>query len=230
LKNLKDRADKFYERLGWRPAGDGSDVPPEFRDHPGFKAHRQLHWYDYYRSLSNFPHFYFETQVESDPQAVAVRKAFFTAEQLRKAGDRELALDTYREAMPKWRDILLKHTEFRRDPNIQEDTCEIEIKYLELVEYLYGKRVKQLLLVGDYLTQAAIRLPLSVTWLPPVTLVRDNQPTIVTPFSGSDEQKVPLIPDDVRGVVRNRMGLSSPMPVEPPPTEKPAGKAQTTAQ
>src|SRR5262249_34470375 len=132
MKSLNDRAEKYRQRFGIAPSDRQVEPPPDeyekYRD--GYKAHGQLFWYERLRAMTNFPHFYYSAQLESDPKTVEVRKAFFVADQQRKAGERELALETYRDSMPKWRDILLAHPEYRRDSIVQEDTFEIAVKYL----------------------------------------------------------------------------------------------------
>jgi hypothetical protein len=209
IKNLQDRAQRYRERAGIKPGADVLEVPAELKNDDGFKAERKLYWYDYYRNLTNFAHFLNQSLVESDPKAVEVRKQLFAAQRLRDTGDWDLAREIYEKALPRWRDILLAHKEFRRDSNIQEDTCEIEMNYLDLVQRLYGKRLKDYMLLQDYLVQSAARPPLTVSWLRPEQLARDIQPVIVTPFAVVDEDRVPLIPEDVRALVRSRKGLPS---------------------
>src|SRR5262249_36178669 len=102
MQRLEVLARKFRQRYGLVPKARGVERSPEDQNDPemvdSMKAHDTLFWYDHYRAMTNFPHFYFVSQVEQETEAVRARKDFFTAEQLRKAGERELALETYRRA------------------------------------------------------------------------------------------------------------------------------------
>src|SRR5205085_891853 len=112
-------------------------------------------------------YFYFKSLVESDPKTVQMRKTVFQADQLRKAGEREQALEKYREAIPVLRDILLAHREFRRDPLVQEDAYTIAMDARQLFADLYGKRIPYLAVVGDYLGQLAMRSAIPLPCTPP---------------------------------------------------------------
>src|SRR5262249_2289144 len=149
MQRLEVLARKFRQRYGLVPKARVVELSPEDQNDPemvgSMKAHDTLFWYDHYRAMTNFPHFYFVSHDEQETEAVRARKAFFTAEQLRKAGERELALETYRRAMPRWRKLLLDHKEFRRDGNVQEDSYEVQLKYLGLLREILGKDVQRLL-------------------------------------------------------------------------------------
>src|SRR5207248_1544293 len=95
-----------------------------------YDADQQLYWYQRNREMTNFPHFFYKTEVEMELNAVRARKGFYEAEQLRRAGKREQALQKYAEAFPIWRELLLSHPEFRHDSIVQEDTAEEELRYL----------------------------------------------------------------------------------------------------
>jgi hypothetical protein len=217
LQNLQEGAARFAERPGPKPNPAAQEVPQQFRDDKDFRAAQRLYWYDYHRSLNNYAHFFVQSLVEADPKTIAVRKALFNAERFNAMADRDQALRVYREAMPKWKEILMEHKDFRRDSLIQEETCEIEMKYLDLVQQLYGKRLKEFMVLQDLLVQGTAHPPLALGWLRPTTLARDIQPAVVTPFTAVDDEQVPLIPDDVRAQVRSRKVL----PGAPPPPETP---------
>ncbi len=113
------------------------------------------------------------------------------------------------------RQLLLDHREFRRDGNVQEDTYEVELKYLGLVREIMGKDLQRLLIEQDYLTQAVVRPPTLVPYLPSVYLIRELELPFVTPFDGEDSEGVPLIQDDAKDRVRNRLNLPSLQPPAP---------------
>jgi hypothetical protein len=222
MQVLEERAKRYKQRYQLGPRARPVELTSEDQRDPdmlaSYKAYDTLFWYEHYRAMTNFPHFYFVSQVEQDPKAVQARKDFFTADQLRKSGEREAAMDVYRRAMPEWRDLLLAHREFRRDDNVQEDTYEVELRYLGLVRELMGRDLRRLLIEEDYLTQALVRPPTLVPYLPSPYLVRQIELPLVTPLDGDDPEGVPLIKYDAKDRVRNRLNLP---PLEPKETPAP---------
>jgi hypothetical protein len=223
LKSLEDQAEIFRKRAGFQPSNMVHQLPAEFSNdkqmQDGFKAHNRLYWYEHYRSMTNFPHFYFKSQVDADPKSVKVRKTFYQADRLRKAGDRELALEKYREAMPEWRQLMLDHPGFRQDSIVQEDTYEIELKYLDLVQALRGRRLRELLLIQDYLTFVAASPVGAPMWFPKPYFSSDVAPNVLTPFDLPDPEGKPLIDDMTMASVRQRLGL--PVARQSPPMGPP---------
>jgi hypothetical protein len=224
MQNLDRLAEKYRKKYGLAARARSSELAPEDEKDAemmaSYKAHEKLFWYEHYRNMTNFPHFYFVSQVEQEPKTVKARKDFFAAEQLRKTGDRELALETYRQAMPEWRNLLLAHKEFRRDTNVQEDTYEAELKYLGLIREIMGKELQQVYLAQYCLGQALAQSPVIL----PYPQSREVEVPLAGPFDGVDEEGVPLIQDDAKDRVRNRLSL--PPLVQPQTSEPP--KADTT--
>lgn len=214
LKDLADRADLFRKTFGNQPIPFDYDLPPQYQGDQAMRdsldAHQQLHWYDANRSMTNYPHFFYNSQVEMDPKCVRARKLFFQAEQLRRAGRRDQALEKYGEALPMWRDIMLAQPEFRKDSIIQEDSYEIEVKYLDLIRELRGRQVVQLMIVHDLLAQAAVRPPGATLWLPPVNIARGAPLPVRGPLDVTDPDGLPLILNDARERVRQRAALPTP--------------------
>jgi hypothetical protein len=128
-------------------------------ERPYYEAARYLYEYDFYRRLSNFPHHYQRAQVEAERDTVTARRKLYQAETYRLQGSPERALKAYYEpkddkgpergAIVDWRDKVLsvqdpsKHREYREDSYIQEQTFEVQLKYLDLVNEQYGRRMKQ---------------------------------------------------------------------------------------
>jgi hypothetical protein len=212
-KNLEDQAAlyrKQYEMPSNRPGGELSPGDKGTSMEESYKAHNQLYWNKHYRDVTNFPHFYFVTEVRQEPRTIETRKKFFQAEQLRKAGDREQAVEVYREAIPKWREILMAHQGFRRDHIVQEDTAETVYKYMELARDVYGRRFKELMLMGDFLAQEAFPRSASLPWLPPALFAREMVPTIAFPLDGRDDEGYPIVSHEAKYRTRTRMGLPVP--------------------
>src|SRR5439155_5423588 len=86
MKDLNDQARVYREKFNVKPGDRMVGLPVGKHDEAvrkGFEAHAQLAWYEHLRTLTNFPYFYFRSQVEMDQRAVEVRKTLFEAEQLR---------------------------------------------------------------------------------------------------------------------------------------------------
>jgi hypothetical protein len=139
--------------------------------------------YNYARNLPNLQHFLTRSDVERDPDVVRARKYFYKAEQFRKHADLGRALAMYedpaafgppsswgRSPATGWRKVLLDHPEYRRDLTTQENCYDFQTDYLSLVRDRRGDAPRNLLLLQDYLAQAASR-PCAGAWLPPVLLV-----------------------------------------------------------
>jgi hypothetical protein len=225
MKDLEDKAKIYRAKFNVKPGDRMVGLPIGQHDKAmleAYKSHVQLAWYDHFRTLTNFPYFYFRSQVEMDPKAVEVRKDLFEAEQYRNTGDRKLAIDKYLVALPKWRELMLQHPGFSRDEVQQEDIFEYVARYLEVAHGLYGTRLKQLLLVQDLLMQGANRPPIPVAWLPPGYLTPQVKPNIATPMDGVDAEGKPLIGESAKRTVRDRLHLpqmTTPAPESLAPTK-----------
>jgi hypothetical protein len=212
-KNLDDLAALYRTQFEVSAGRAANELPAEYKGTPmeeSYRAHNRLFWFKHFRGVTNFPHFYFLTQVRQEPGVIEVRKKLFLAEQLRKTGDREQAAEVYREAVPKWRDILLSHQGFRRDSIVQEDSAETAYKYMELVRDINGKQFKELMIFIDFLAQEGLRPPVPLPWLPPAVLARDVTPTIAFPFDGRDPEGTLIISHEAKHRTRTRLGLPNP--------------------
>jgi hypothetical protein len=182
-------------------------------------------------TLTNFPHFYYKTDVERRKETVTARKFFFKADQQRKAADRDQALATYErpEAFPAWRKILVEHPEFRLDDDVQEETYVMQRRYQALVRDRRAPTLKRLLVLQDLLTQRAIPAPAVQLWVP-IHLVPAVNVAVRGPFDGSDQYGNPLLTD----LGKARATSSNHMPPEPPavqpyPQSKPAASGPAPA-
>jgi hypothetical protein len=224
LKSLAEEATPFRAAYNLAPY-DRMPPIPEDNHRPeldlGQIAHDQLYWLIHYQRMTNYLHFYYSTQVEQDPKCIELRRAFFQANQYVNAGERESALEIFQVNLPKWRDLLLAHKEFRQDDDVQEATFELVWTYLDLVHSLYGNRNKQLAIVGDLMAQLAQRPPLGIVWMPPPSAARDLVVSISAPI-GKDSDGADIIPNDVVDRVLERRHVASPRrPPAPPPDTPP---------
>jgi hypothetical protein len=192
--------------------------PPVLRDEElnarqrdELNAYKFMFEYGFYRTLSNFPHHYNRSFVESNPETVACRKLFDRAEQLTLAGSPTPALALYLTPMeaPAWRGrklspldawrelVLLKNKEYRRDSYTQEQTAEYQIRFMLLYNRFTGKRLKE-----DVGRMAPV-LPL----VPKFTHDTFRPPVFEGPFDRTDPEGHPLIPEMQMDLTLERMHL-----------------------
>lgn len=192
----------------------GPELRPEQRGGnmgEAFDAHRFLYWYDYWRDpdRTNYPHFAHQARAEMTAGARAARKLFARAEQLRQRDEPPaLVLDAYERGFAHWGPLLQQHRDFRRSEIVQEETCELQLRYLELLQQARGGDLKRLLLVQDYLTHLGRPAPIAV-WLPPVHLLpirRLPAPVVAGLDRFSDEQGKPLLDAEIMKRVRGEKG------------------------
>src|SRR5262249_37379841 len=146
--------------------------------------------YDYYRTLTNFPHHYYRSQAESQPEMIKARKDLFEAEQLRLAGKSQ-ALPLYEKALTDWRDkVFAKFTELRFDDLLLEDTYEAELNCLQFFnESPAGRQMKQGLFVEGVL--GTVATPSLGEQLLAVTQLLRPQAVRIPPFVGPLDGKIP---------------------------------------
>ena len=225
-RTMKSKAEQFAARFPPGPDGRVPDVRPEnLPDDASREAYHAMKFiseYMYYRNVSNFYHHYVDSLVESKPETVAARKCFFDAERARMTGAYQKALQTYQmpEGLDGWRDrVLLKNPEFRSDSNVQEETAEVETRYLRLYEEQYGRRLK------EQLARLAPVIPL----LPKVDPKTFTESLVPSPFGGLDPEGHPLIRQEARETVWGRRGGAGPRPGGTP-ARVPAPKTPSAKQ
>jgi hypothetical protein len=225
-KSLNDQAEHFRKYFGLSRDTNAA-FPAELRGtdyEQSYLAHLRIYWCDRYRQQSNFLYFYAKSKVEADPATVQMRKTVFEADQLRKAGEREQALEKYRAALPVLKNVLLSHDDFRNDQLVQEDSYAIALDARQLFLDLYGKRLRELSLVGNFLGQGALRPAMPIPWIPPAMTVRDLRLEVGTPLDGRDSNGAPIIDIMNKNQARNRAGLppiGDPEMLTPQPAARP---------
>ncbi len=215
MANLEQEAQPYRKAMNL--SADHSPSLEPLKDDPmrgSFEAHLRLFWYDRFRSMTNFPHFFHKTFVEQRKETIQGRKAFFEAERLRRAGQSLRALERYAEAIPQWRALLRAHKEFRRDQFIQEETYETQIRFMNLArgdrrplkelklgtpqsEDWRSPAVRNLLIVQEMLAKAG-----TPAGLVPVHLAEIGPFDWIDDPSAADAQ--PLISDAARAAVNSR--------------------------
>ncbi len=195
-------------------------APPNLRDESlpkedreGLWAARFLRDYDQNRSMTNFPHHYVRTVVESREETIKARQLFYEADSYRLAGSPRRALAKYEDphAITAWRDkVLLANKDYRRDPMIQEQSFITEMRYMSLLNDMHGKLLHRQA-AGTLLLPVPVpgsgATPIAFTgWLPGVVRESWHSPLFGGPFDGTDNEGHPLIGYDVRVRVLSRRG------------------------
>ncbi len=124
--------------------------------------------------------------------------------------------------------MLLANKEYRRDQITQEQTLEIQFKYLDLVEEQNPvlKELRPQFLAALPPVAGGGAVPVGFLgflapkeWKPGVWISPLKTPLLAPlPFDGVDDEKVPLITQDAIDVIRQRHHLATP---KGPPTGPP---------
>ncbi len=136
-RRRQELADKYWKDKrtpkGTPPASETSR-DPAIREE--WQASRYMTDYDSNRRVSNFASHYNRSFVERDPKTVTARKLFYRAQALASTGSMIEALQKYQDpgAIPAWAEVLDKHKDFRNEDMTQEESYEIELNYLEVLD------------------------------------------------------------------------------------------------
>jgi len=245
VDNLRKKASYYRSRFGLGEAGMGPDlekdsVDPELWE--SYDANTQLFIYEHNLALTNFNHFLYSSEAESDNRIGQVRKLLFQAQQKRRRAEYEAAIDLYKEAYSRLVGdpaagkpaLLDEYPKFRSDTGIQEELYESQLTYLNM---LYNQRGPTLRAVMA--AEGLVGYGMAQTWLPQIglrvdpgglasaivyqysTRHRELPNPFTGPLSGTDSSGQPWITNLAIQSVRGRLGLlppSGPPPgVAPPP-------------
>jgi hypothetical protein len=149
--NYKAKAEAFVKENDVPRHQPPPDIQEEDLKDDGMRAFIYLWNYEFYRRLSNFPHFLAQARVFADPATVDARWHLYLAERARATADRRQAIEEYEKALPAYNEILKKNDEFRTDAAIAEEALDHELAYLRLCRELHGQRWKQALAAQAFL-------------------------------------------------------------------------------
>ncbi len=101
--------------------------------------------------MTNFPHFYYESEAESDSRTIAARRLLFQADRLRLNANNARAIQAYEDAFAilvgNRADgkigLLENYQKFREDGPIQEDLVEKQYDYLSVLEIDRGQSLRR---------------------------------------------------------------------------------------
>jgi hypothetical protein len=216
-KNLEQRATSYSVKhhvvdISQVPDRPDEQMDPETREE--FFAFKFLREYSMYRTLCNLEVHYNRALVESDPATIKARKIFFEALEAQRLRNNEPeALRKYLDpdAMKAWRDMVLKSNKtFRNDSLIQEQTFEVQLRFVDLYARLNGRNFKaqaaRLLLMPFQNLSGGGACPLGlVSWVPPMIEKNWDNPLLGGPFDGTDDEGEPLVPDQARKQLLQRL-------------------------
>ncbi|HEY1859318.1 MAG TPA: hypothetical protein VGG61_03135, partial [Gemmataceae bacterium] len=193
-------------------------------------AYLFLYWYNHYRTMTNFEHFYLRSQVEADEKTIAARKSFFEGRRLNRQGKRLEALEKYEapEALAYWRDLLVNER-FGSDPEVDDYSYQVQLRYLRLLQDTKGRDFKQAGAIHAFLGQAAASV--APNWIALQPLFGPHLtplPEITGPFDGNTKSGSAIISADTRNSVNKRFGIgvspqASPARLPPPSPTAPPG-------
>jgi hypothetical protein len=174
---LEGLAKKLIEKLRLQPGQLPPELPPELREQKewveAWEAYDFLHWYQFYRGLTNFPHFYACSEAEAKPDTVASRKALFRVNQELKSGRLAVLKEEYDRVLEQWRKVLDANPAFRGDSDIQTSSYEMQYNYLkEWLRSPYGTPSKQAMLAEAALTRLTLDSAGADAWLALAQAVR----------------------------------------------------------
>lgn len=207
LASIEEQAKRFLDARSLKP---GEPVPTVRMEdlsadqREGLLANNFMHAYQYCRTQTNFAHHYFASATEMRPRTVTARKHLFEAETFRLAGRNTQAEDTYRKAFAELIDVFKAQPDFRNDQGVQDESYELNLRYVRLVQQRVGVPLRRARVVASHWGQAAGGL---LAGVPDCLLVQDYElaPTaprvpVAGPLDGEINGK-PIIPDEVKRMV-----------------------------
>lgn len=216
-KNMEQLADALAKKKHLK---DRFQIPVLREDERDAETEKQLFAWVFLRDLiqhqhvCNFETHYHRAQVESREETVQARKLFFEAlDASRLRNDEPGALRKYLDpaGMKTWRDkVLMSNKVFRTDGTIQELTFEIQLRYIDLYSRLGGRgfkeqAVRMLLVPMQNPVGCGICPSGLVAWVPPLIQKDWDNPLLGGPFDGNDDEGQPLLPEQTRRQVLQRL-------------------------
>jgi hypothetical protein len=155
---LNKAAELARKKFGIQPGEPMQARPGKDELGASIDAHERLRISEYYRRLSNFDTYFYQSEGEGDLITVGARKMLFSAERSRKANEVVGLLETYRGAWDLFMLACFKYPKFAQVSSVQEDVYETYVRYLETSRKLAPEIFRRHALWG-----AKLQLP--DTWL-----------------------------------------------------------------
>jgi hypothetical protein len=225
-KRSKQRlAEQFQKESNRNQAQQGQPYDPANMDEQQKEMHdafRFMFGYNEGRRLANYAFFEMRTRIEEKAETVKARKLMYQADQLRIVyQDLTQALDKLDNpaCLQAWREILEQYPDFRKDEFIQEQTFEVELKYIRLFRRLNENTLAPDMALLAALGQSVAGAPASADWTLLGLFSRPQlQPEfeVVGPFD-RDAKGQPFVTEDIKNEILIRRGLKKPQPSSGPP-------------
>jgi hypothetical protein len=153
------------------------------------------------KHLCNFDFHYNRARVEEAEETIQARKTFFEAlDAQRLRNDEPESLRKYLDpkGIPAWRKVLGSNKVFRGDSLMQEQTFEVQLRYVDLFSRLGGSTFKAqaagMLLIPSLNPAGGGVCPIGLaSWVPPLITKNWDNPLLGGPFDGTDEEGEPFI-------------------------------------
>jgi hypothetical protein len=233
-KNIEQRAEAYAKKRHIPDVSFYSEQrekeldPDEREEYVAFMFRRDL---ASNKTVCNFDVHYNRARVESKEETVKARKIFSQAVDAQRMRNNEPeALRKYLDpdGMKTWRDkVLLSNKVFRNDSLIQEQTFEVQLRFFDLYSRLNGRTFKvqaaRMLLMPLQNPPGGGACPLGLaSWVPSLIEKDWNNPLLGGPFDGTDDEGEPLVSEQARRQVLQRLfpSLAASMAQETPPSPK----------
>jgi hypothetical protein len=228
--NLEQSADKFRNRylidvkdpaLVFRP----DTMSPEMR--AAFYAQQLLAWRAQNLQTTNFTHHYVKAEAEQDRETALARKTIDRAETARRAAEPERAIEEFQKGFEQWKQVFVRHTDFRDDVSTQEEVYETEVHYLDLIQDHRGEQIRPALAI-DGITAAVAGaasgggVPLIANGLV-YSLVTDGRALplpVLGPMDGTDNNGRAWITVQAVMTVRQRLNQEAVQSQPAPPPQR----------
>jgi hypothetical protein len=232
-RNLMQEGELYRSTFGVSVDGTGPELT---RDQVtdelwrSYDAQRQLFDHQVNLQMTNFNHFLYRAQAESDDRTVRMRRLFFEASRL--SSNPDLALQKYEQAFA----ILLgegdgkiglleAYPNFRRDGATQEDLYEKNIEYLTLLEKWRSPIVRGLVATNNLVTSNFIfanPAKIYASMLYQMFSRPGELPSLFTgPLDGTDSRGDPWVSEGSMQAVNLRLGRVVPQRNPPPEVPTP---------
>jgi hypothetical protein len=230
IDNLNKEAQAFRSQFGleaFMTAREelANQLSPELLR--SYDAHMQLIYLHQNLSLTNFNHFLYQAEGESDPRVADVRKLLFQAEAERKSGNPEPAIRLYAQAFAKLvgdqaagtQGVLETYPNFRNDSHVQEDLYEKQMTYLDLLYNQRGPIIRAGMTACSLFgcVPASPENIMSACVYQYSSRHRELPNPFKGPLDGVDSHGQPWMSEYSVNTVRTRLGLASPVSTGPPP-------------
>lgn len=182
------------------------------------------------QNITNIVHWLVSTEVERTRDAVDARKAFWKADRLRRRAEPRKAVAQYedvkafgppnswtKDKASGWTRIYYDHPRLRADMTTQEDTYEVEMKYMDLITDVRGARLLAARAAASVVAEGPT--PGAFWHIPAELAGQTGTPRLRGPFDGTDDHGQPLVSQEAIRIVNIRRGILS------PPTAMPETRA-----